>query len=82
MYVTVVVAEELKSRIKAFLIAPKFSKIKSGDTVKASNMDFRVLFVDDFHQEDDVTYTALTVALGAPERITAVMEAVRWEEEE
>ena len=82
MYITLIVAEEPRSKIKTFLTAPSISRIKAGDTVKASKLEFNVLFADEYHEEDDKMYTALVAALGVPERITAVMEAVRWEEEE
>ena len=82
MYMTLIVAEEPRSKIKTFLIAPNFSNIKVGDTVKSSNLDFKVLFAADFKKKDDVTYMALAAALGDPEKVTAVMEAVSWEEDE
>lgn len=84
MYITLIVAEEPRSKIKTFLTAPRFSRVKAGDTVKASKLEFNVLFADEYHEEDDEMYTALVAALGVPERITAVIyaEAVEWEEEE
>lgn len=84
MYITLIVAEEPRSKIKTFLTAPSISRIKAGDTVKASKLEFNVLFAGEYHEEDDEEYTALVAALGVPERITAVIyaEAVEWEEDE
>ena len=69
MYITLIVAEEPRSKIKTFLTAP---------------LEFNVLFAGEYHEEDDEEYTALVAALGVPERITAVIyaEAVEWEDEE
>lgn len=82
MYITLIVAEEPRSKIKQFLIAPRFSTIKSGDVVRANGMTFNVLFVDDYHEPDDEMWTALVSAIGIPERVTAVMEAVKWEDDD
>lgn len=83
MYVTVVIAEETRSKLKAFLTAPEGAFIHIGDMVKASNVNFRVLFVETYHQDDDTLCTALAVALGMPEKIQSVIreEEVRWDEE-
>ena len=84
MYVTVVVAEEPRSKIKTFLIAPEGTFIRIGETVRADNMNFNVLFVSNYHKDDDEICTALASGFGAPDRITSIIreEEIEWEEDE
>lgn len=83
MYVTIIVGEEARSKVKAFLTAPNNLIIDKGILVKAGSVCFKVKFVDFYHHGDDYLYKALTEALGDAIPITSVIreEAVTWEEE-
>lgn len=87
-YYEVIVGEEVGTKVKAFLIAPKHTPIRIGDTVEANmkgskDMKFRVLYVDGYCSEDGTEMTILRVALGHPLRVTTTIreEPVKWEDD-
>ena len=80
MFLTIIIGEEEKSKVKAFLIAPTHITIQKGECVKARNVSFNVLFVERYHNSDDVICKALGEALGDPIQITSAIheEIVEW----
>lgn len=81
---SVIIGEEVGTKIKAFLIAPKYTSIRVGDLVVAKGMKFRALYVDGYCSEDGTEMTILRVALGKPYKITMAIkeEPIKWEESE
>ena len=79
---SVIIGEEVGTKIKAFLIAPKYTSIRIGDLVVANGMKFRALYVDGYCSEDGTEMTILRVALGKPYRITMSIkeEPIKWED--
>lgn len=77
---SVIIGEEVGTKIKAYLIAPKYTSIHVGDLVVAKGMQFRVLYVDGYCSEDGIEMTILRVALGKPYHITMVIkeEPIKW----
>lgn len=75
-----IIGEEVGTKIKAYLIAPKHTSIRVGDLVVAKGMQFRALYVDGYCSEDGIEMTILRVALGKPYRITMVIkeEPIKW----
>ena len=82
MKYSVIIGEEVGTKIKAFLIAPKYTSIRIGDLVVANGMKFRALYVDGYCSEDGTEMTILRVALGKPYRITMSIkeEPIKWED--
>lgn len=81
---SVIIGEEVGTKIKAFLIAPKYTSIRVGDLVVAKGMKFRAMYVDGYCSEDGTEMTILRVALGKPYRITMSIkeEPIKWEDSE
>lgn len=81
---TVIIGEETGTKVKGFLIAPKFARISVGDLVVAHGLKFRALYVEGYCKEDDITMTLSRVALGKPYRVTMIIkeEPVEWEDSE
>lgn len=81
---SVIIGEEVGTKIKAFLIAPKHTSIRIGDLVVAKGMKFRAMYVDGYCSEDGTEMTILRVALGKPYRITMSIkeEPIKWEDSE
>lgn len=79
---TVIIGEEIGTKVKGFLLAPKFARISVGDLVVAHGLKFRALYVDGCCTEDDTTMTLLRVALGKPYRTTMIIkeEPIDWED--
>lgn len=79
---SVIIGEEVGTKIKAFLIAPKYTSIRIGDLVVAKGMKFRVMYVDGYCSEDGTEMTILHVALGKPYKITMSIkeEPIKWED--
>ncbi len=82
-YYSVIIGEEVGTKIKAFLIAPKHTSIKVGDLVVAKGLKFRALYVDGYCSEDGTEMTILRVALGEPYKATMAIyeELVKWEDD-
>lgn len=81
---SVIIGEEVGTKIKAFLIAPKYTSIRVGDLVVAKGMKFRALYVDGYCSENGTEMTILRVALGKPYKITMAIkeEPIKWEDSE
>lgn len=79
---SVIIGEEVGTKIKAYLIAPKYTSIRVGDLVVAKGMKFRALYVDGYCSEDGTEMTILRVALGKPYKITMSIkeEPIKWED--
>ena len=77
---SVIIGEEIGTKVKAFLIAPKYTSIRVGDLVVAKGLKFRAMYVDGYCSEDGIEMTILRVALGRPYRVTMAIkeEPVEW----
>ena len=80
---TVVIGEEQGTKIKSFLIAPEFTRLKVGDIVTANNVKFRVVYMINYCDADSRYWEILNIALGTPIRIGMICrnEIIDWEVE-
>lgn len=80
---TVIVGEEVGTKVRSFLIAPEFTSVRVGDLVVAKGLQFRTLYVDSYCSEDGTEMTVLRVALGHPYKVTSIIteEQIKWEED-
>ena len=83
-FYTIMVGEEIGSKIKAFLIAPNRSNLNIGDKVVSGKLTYRVVLTTNYAREDESEWTLLSIALGPPSRISKIIreEQIKWEEDE
>lgn len=79
---SIIIGEEIGTKVKAFLIAPIHTSIRVGDLVVGNGLKFRAMYVDGYCSEDGTEMTILRVALGRPIRVTMAIkeECIKWEE--
>ena len=84
MFKTIIIGEEVGTKVKAYLIAPEGTNVLIGEIVVANGLKFTVQYVDRYCSENNDLRTFARVALGRPIRVTEIIrtEQVKWSEED